>query len=86
MYKVALYNSVVAVVLNVVLALVFSQFATNKQKTPTTVGGPKNLGYFDQIMHMFVHHEQTLLTSSLIIFNLVFLSTIIANMLVLRIM
>ena len=80
MYKVALYNSVVGVVLNVVLALFLAMFATDKQKNPPNAK-PQDLSYFDQAMHMLVHHEQVLLTSSVIIFAIVFLSTVIAKML-----
>ena len=80
MYKVALYNSVVGVVLNVVLALFLAMFATDDQKFPPN-GKPQDLSYFDQAMHMLVHHEQVLLTSSVIIFAIVFLSTVIAKML-----
>jgi len=78
MYQVALLNSVVGVVLNIVLALVLSGFATPDQITPPS--GAANLDFVSQIMHMLVHHKQVLLTSSLIIFALVFLSTVIGDL------
>jgi len=81
MYKVAFYNAIVGVVLNVVLALALSPFATPSQITPPQPGGAAALDFFSQIMHMLVHHGQVLFTSSLIIFAVVFLSTIIADML-----
>ena len=79
MYKVAGYNAIVGVILNVVLALGLSPLATEDQKTPPDGAG--KLGFFSQIMHMLVHHGQVLFTSSLIIFALVFLSTVITKML-----
>jgi len=79
MYKVAFYNAIVGVVLNVVLALILSPFATPSQIKPPN--GAAALDFFSQIMHMLVHHGQVLFTSSLIIFAVVFLSTIIADML-----
>tara|TARA_Y100000389_G_C17200340_1_gene383323 strand:+ start:24 stop:284 length:261 start_codon:yes stop_codon:yes gene_type:complete len=70
---VALYNSIVGVVLNIFLSVVFSPFATPSQIKPPN--GAQNLDFFSQIMHMLVHHKQVLLTSSLIVFALIFLST-----------
>jgi hypothetical protein len=77
MYKFALINANVAAILNIVLALVFSAFATEDQITPPN--GAAKLPFLSQIMHMLVHHKQVLFTSSLIIFAVVFLSTIIAS-------
>ena len=54
MYKFALINSVVGVILNIVLALVFSEFATEDQITPPN--GAAKLPFPSQIMHMLVHH------------------------------
>jgi len=71
--EVAIYNSIVGVVLNVVLSLIFSHYATPSQIKPPN--GADNLDFFSQIMHMLVHHKQVLFTSSLIIFALIFLST-----------
>ncbi len=74
MYQVALLNSVVGVILNITLALILSPFATASQIKPPN--GAANLDFFSQIMHMLVHHGQVLITSSLIIFALVFISTV----------
>ena len=79
MYRVAFLNSTVGVFLNIILALILSPFATASQIKPPN--GAANLDFLSQIMHMLVHHGQVLFTSSLIIFVLVFLSTIIANQL-----
>mgnify|MGYP001174614736 CR=1 FL=1 len=70
---VAILNSIVGVILNVVLSVVFSAHATPSQIKPPN--GAENLEFFDQIMHMLVHHKQVLLTSSLIIFAIIFIST-----------
>ncbi len=79
MYQVAFLNSTVGVFLNIILALILSPFATASQIKPPN--GAANLDFLSQIMHMLVHHGQVLFTSSLIIFALVFLSTIIADQL-----
>jgi hypothetical protein len=79
MYRVAFLNSIVGVFLNIILALILSPFATPSQIKPPN--GAANLDFLSQIMHMLVHHGQVLFTSSLIIFALVFLSTIIADQL-----
>lgn len=70
---VAILNSIVGVILNIVLSVVFSAHATPSQVKPPN--GAANLDFFDQIMHMLVHHKQVLLTSSLIIFVIIFIST-----------
>lgn len=70
--------SIIAVVLNITLALILSPFATSEQIKPPN--GAANLDFFSQIMHMLVHHGQVLFTSSLIIFVLTFLSCMINNL------
>ena len=79
MYRVALLNSIIGVLLNITLALILSPFASASQIKPPS--GAANLDFLSQIMHMLVHHKQVLLTSSLIIFALVFLSTVITELL-----
>lgn len=68
----ALDATLVAVVLNVVLSKVLSLFATPEEVKPTD--GPKNLSLKGQFMHMMVHHNQVLLTSSAIVGLVVFLA------------
>ena len=66
--QVTLYIALVAVILNLSLSFGFSLFATHKQKHPPN--GAAKLDFWDQVMHMLVHHKQVPLTSSLIVFAL----------------
>jgi len=77
--KAALYikAAVVGVILNIVLALAASPFATKEEVKPPKGAG--NLSFKSQIMHMLVHHNQVMLTSSLIVALLVGLSVSIAQ-------
>ena len=69
----------VGALLNVILALALSPFATKSQIKPPLSAA--ELGFFpDQFMHMIVHHKQTLLMSSLIVFIVVFISRAIEHM------
>jgi hypothetical protein len=63
---------IVAVILNLVLPLVASPFATPEEIKPPN--GASNLSFKSQIMHMLVHHNQVPLTSSIIIAAIVFIS------------
>lgn len=78
MYQKALLYAVIGVILNVALALSISPFATGEQIKPPK--GAAKLDFFSQIFHMLVHHKQVLLTSSLIIFALVFLSVFMGDL------
>lgn len=69
--------STVGVVLNILLALILSPFATKDETKPPN--GASKLSFKSQIMHMLVHHGQVLFTSSLIIAVLVGLSVCIAQ-------
>ena len=64
--------------LNIVLAVVLSPFATKDEIKPPKGAG--NLSFKSQIMHMLVHHNQVLFTSSLIIAVVVGLSVNIAKL------
>lgn len=77
-YNTCFQISIIAVILNIVLSLILSPFATPNQIKP--MSGAANLDFFSQIMHMLVHHKQVLFTSSLIIFVLTFLSCMINNL------
>lgn len=70
------FSVVVAVILNIVLALGLSSLATKEQIKPAN--GAQNLNFFSQIMHMLVHHKQVLFTSSLIVAVLIALSVFLA--------
>lgn len=66
----------IGVLLNVVLSLLASQFASDEQKSPPN--GAQELPFFSQIMHMLVHHKQVLWTSSLIVALVVAISVSMA--------
>ena len=70
--KVLLYSVVVGVIVNLVLPFVLKPFATPEQIKPPN--GAENLSFFDQLMHMFVHHAQVPLTSSIIVAVIVLVS------------
>lgn len=53
------------VVLNIVLPLLLSPFATDEEKKPPN--GAASLSFKGQFMHMMVHHNQVVFMSSLII-------------------
>ena len=67
----------VGVILNIVLSIIASPFATENEIMPPNGAG--NLNFKSQIMHMLVHHKQVMLTSSLIVALLVGLSVCIAQ-------
>ena len=69
--------STIGVVLNILLALILSPFATKDEIKPPN--GASKLSFKSQIMHMLVHHGQVLFSSSLIIAVLVGLSVCIAQ-------
>ena len=56
---------VIGVVLNIVLPMVVTPFATGEEKMPT--GGAASLDPKGQFVHMLVHHGQVPVVSSLII-------------------
>ena len=60
------------VVLNIVLPLLLSPFATDEEKKPPN--GAASLSFKGQFMHMMVHHNQVVFMSSLIIALIVGLS------------
>ena len=74
-----LINSViVGIIINIVLPFALKPLATPEQIKPPD--GAENLSFFDQLMHMFVHHAQVPLTSSIIIAVIVSLSVYIGNL------
>lgn len=75
-YNLILKTSLIAVFLNIFLALSLSPFASKNEIKPPS--GASNLPFKSQIMHMLVHHGQVLFTSSLIIFVLTGLSIYLA--------
>tara|TARA_B100001094_G_scaffold49270_1_gene44700 strand:+ start:1517 stop:1753 length:237 start_codon:yes stop_codon:yes gene_type:complete len=73
-----LKSVVVGVIINIALPFALKPFATESQIKPPT--GANNLPFLDQIMHMFVHHAQVPITSSLIIAIIVGLSVFISKL------
>ena len=63
--------------INVVLPFVLKRFATQDEISPPN--GPSKLNMKEQVMHMFVHHSQVPVTSSVIIAIIVFLSVLLAK-------
>ena len=68
---------IVAVILNLVLPLIVKPFATPGQIKPKN--GAQNLSYFDQLVHMLVHHAQVPITSSIIVAVVIGLSMYLAK-------
>lgn len=60
------------IVLNIILPLLVSPFATDEEKKPPKGAG--SLSFKSQFMHMMVHHNQVVFMSSLIIALIVGLS------------
>tara|TARA_B100000674_G_scaffold463832_1_gene445214 strand:+ start:81 stop:329 length:249 start_codon:yes stop_codon:yes gene_type:complete len=74
--KIILYAVLVAVVLNIVLPLVLKPFATEEEVKPSN--GAASLSLKGQFMHMMVHHNQVILTSSAIVGLIVAISVAVA--------
>ncbi len=68
----------IAVLINLLLPGVLKPFATPAQITPPN--GAAALSFFDQLMHMFVHHAQVPVTSSIIVAVIVGLSIHLAKL------
>ena len=75
--KMLVYSVLIAVIINIILPLIVRPFATPNQIKPPN--GAQNLSFFDQLMHMFVHHAQVPLTSSVIVAIIVGLSVFLAH-------
>ena len=69
---------VIAILINLILPALIQPFATKAQVTPPQ--GAKNLSFFDQLIHMLVHHSQVPLTSSIIVAVIVGLSVYVAKL------
>ncbi len=74
-FKCALYASFVSVILNLILPMIVSKFATKEEIMPKN--GAASLSFKGQLMHMLVHHNQVPLSSSVIIFTITFISVLI---------
>ena len=71
-FKIICSAVIVGVIINLVLPFSVKPFATPDQIKPPN--GADKLSFFDQLMHMFVHHAQVPLTSSIIVAIIVGLS------------
>jgi len=63
--KIVLISIVISILLNLLIPFTLSEFATQDQIKPPN--GAPNLPFWDQLMHMFVHHKQVPVTSSIIV-------------------
>lgn len=63
--KCSLNAILIGVVANLILPLIFKQFASAKEIKPPN--GAENLTYREQFVHMMVHHGQVPLVSSAIV-------------------
>lgn len=70
---------IVGILINLILPSLLSPFATKEQIKPPH--GAAALPFFDQLIHMFVHHAQVPLTSSIIVGIIVGLSVFIGELL-----
>ena len=76
--KLLMSSILVGVAINLILPLLVKPYATPEQIKPPN--GAENLSFFDQLMHMFVHHAQVPLTSSIIIAVIVGLSVYLGSL------
>ena len=70
--KLIIHAIIIGVLINLILPQVVKPFATPAQIKPPS--GAVALPFFNQMMHMFVHHAQVPLTSSIIVAVIVGLS------------
>ena len=77
--KLLLYSVAVGVIINLVLPQVLLPFATPEEIKPPN--GATLLSFKKQLMHMFVHHAQVPITSSIIVAIIVLLSILVSRFL-----
>ena len=75
----ALDSTVIAILLNVLLSKLLGKFANDEEIKPPN--GAAALPLKSQFMHMMVHHDQVLFMSSFIVGLVVFLATILSQLL-----
>ena len=78
MNKLICYSILVGVIINLILPQILLPFATQNEIKPPN--GAAQLSFKEQLMHMFVHHAQVPLTSSIIIAVIVGLSVYLAKL------
>ena len=75
-----LYSVAVGVVINLVLPQLLLPLATPEEIKPPN--GAATLSFKEQLMHMFVHHAQVPVTSSVIVFVIVLVSIVLSRKLI----
>ena len=65
------------VLINLILPQILKPFATENEIKPPD--GAENLTFKEQLMHMFVHHAQVPISSSIIVVVIVTLALILAQ-------
>lgn len=65
------------VLLNVILPFLLKPFATDEEVKPPN--GASKLSFKGQLMHMFVHHAQVPVSSSIIVAVIIIVSVILAT-------
>ena len=78
--KMLMYSIFIAGLLNLLLPQLLLPYATEKEIKPPN--GAEALGFKEQLMHMFVHHAQVPLTSTIIVIIIVTISIIVAEKLI----
>ena len=68
---------IIAIVINIVLPMLLKNFATKDEITPPNGAG--QLDFKGQFMHMMVHHNQVILSSSFIVGLIVGLSVYLSR-------
>ena len=77
MLNINIFPVIVAIIINLVLPNILKPFATKNEIKPPN--GAENLSFKEQLMHMFVHHAQVPITSSIIVAIIVILSNILGE-------
>jgi len=74
-----LYSVAIGVIINLVLPKVLLPLSTPEEIKPPN--GAANLSFKEQLMHMFVHHSQVPVTSSIIVAIILSVSILVSQFL-----
>jgi hypothetical protein len=72
------FSLLIGILINLIVPKILNNFATPEQIKPPN--GAIKLNLFDQIMHMFVHHNQVPFSSSIIISIIIGLSLLLSKL------
>tara|TARA_Y100001937_G_scaffold61304_1_gene83983 strand:- start:18 stop:278 length:261 start_codon:yes stop_codon:yes gene_type:complete len=75
--KIIICTIFIAVLINLILPMLLKPLATEDEVKPPN--GAENLPFKSQLMHMFVHHAQVPVSSSIIVAVIVGLSLVICK-------